>query len=112
VIFQTLEDYVSHIVMSVIASFFNSRFSEQTTTIQARQPVFVKLLQGAYSLSHCSWLSGIQTYHVETCIRTLSNIGVCLAWLYYECKTLFFYGRSSKKKPKRLTSDGMKYTLK
>ena len=76
--FQVLEDYVSHIVMSVVTSFFNSRFSEQSTTIQARQPVFVKLLQGAYKLSHCDWLSGVQKFHVETCIRTLSEIGKSL----------------------------------
>lgn len=72
---QVLEDYVSNVVMSVITTFFNSRFSEQSTTVQARQPVFVELLQGAYRLSHCDWLSGAQKYHVETCIRTLSEIG-------------------------------------
>lgn len=73
--YQVLEHYVSNVIMSVITTFFNSRFSEQSTTVQARQPVFVKLLQGAYRLSHSEWLTGSQKYHVETCIRTLSEIG-------------------------------------
>lgn len=42
---------------------------------QTRQPVFVQLLQGAFRLSHCSWLTGTQKYHVENCIKTLSDIG-------------------------------------
>ena len=37
--------------------------------------MFVKLLQGAFRLSHCTWLSGTQEFHVQECIKTLSNIG-------------------------------------
>ena len=67
---------MSHTIMNIITTFFDSRFSEQSTTVQARQPVFVKLLQGAYRLSHCDWLTGVQKYHVESCIKTLSEIGM------------------------------------
>ncbi|XP_053377799.1 inositol 1,4,5-trisphosphate receptor type 1-like isoform X4 [Mercenaria mercenaria] len=69
-----LENYVTITVMSVISTFFNSPFSDQSTTIQSRQPMFVKLLQGAFRLSHCSWLTGPQNLSVQDCIKTLSNI--------------------------------------
>ena len=69
-----LENYVTETVMNVIYTFFSSPFSDQTTTLQARQPVFVKLLQGAFRVSDCPWLSGLQKYHVETCIKTLADI--------------------------------------
>ena len=42
---------------------------------QTRQPTFVQLLQGAFRVSHCEWLSGQQKFHVENCIKTLSDIG-------------------------------------
>lgn len=43
--------------------------------LQSRQPVFVKLLRSAFRVSQCSWLSGSQKYHVEACIKALSDIG-------------------------------------
>ncbi|KAL5013970.1 hypothetical protein ScPMuIL_008240, partial [Solemya velum] len=67
----TLENYVTVTVMNVIATFFNSPFSDQTTALQTRQPVFVKLLQGAFRLAHCPWLIGNQKFQVENCITTL-----------------------------------------
>lgn len=42
---------------------------------QSRQPVFVKLLQHAFRVSDCPWLTGTQKYHVETCIKCLADIG-------------------------------------
>ncbi|XP_033744403.1 inositol 1,4,5-trisphosphate receptor-like isoform X4 [Pecten maximus] len=71
-----LESYVTEIVMNVIHTFFSSPFSDQTTHLQnkSRQPVFVRLLQGAFRVSHCKWLSGTQKFHVETCIKTLADI--------------------------------------
>jgi len=35
----------------------------------------MRLLKGAFQLSRCDWLSGEQKYHVEQCIKTLSEIG-------------------------------------
>ena len=46
-----------------------------TFGFQTRQPVFVKLLQGAYRVTHCSWLQGAQKQQVENCIKTLADIG-------------------------------------
>lgn len=43
--------------------------------LQARQPIFVKLLQSAYRVSQCSWLDPAQRILVENCIRTLSEVG-------------------------------------
>ena len=43
--------------------------------LQAHQPVFVRLLQSAYRLTQCSWLTGQQKYNLETCIRTLADVG-------------------------------------
>ncbi|XP_048589146.1 inositol 1,4,5-trisphosphate receptor isoform X2 [Nematostella vectensis] len=69
-----LEKYVTETIMNLITFFFNSPFSDASTTIKSRQPVFVKLLRGAFRVSQCSWLSGAQKYHVETCIKALSDI--------------------------------------
>ncbi|XP_041347721.1 inositol 1,4,5-trisphosphate receptor type 1-like isoform X3 [Gigantopelta aegis] len=70
---EVMEEYITITIMNIISMFFSSPFSDQTTSVQANQPVFVRLLQGAFRVSHCSWLSGTQRYHVETCIKTLSE---------------------------------------
>ncbi|XP_022242608.1 inositol 1,4,5-trisphosphate receptor type 1-like [Limulus polyphemus] len=69
-----LEKYVLISVMNIITTFFNSPFSDQSTTVQTHQPVFVRLLQGAFRLSNCSWLKLHKRMNVETCIKTLSDI--------------------------------------
>nr|KAG5704617.1 hypothetical protein BaRGS_031881 [Batillaria attramentaria] len=48
-----LENYVTDTVMSIITTFFSSPFSDQSTNLQ--------------------WLTGPQRYHVENCIKTLSE---------------------------------------
>ncbi|BFZ08220.1 hypothetical protein BsWGS_11262 [Bradybaena similaris] len=68
-----LENYVTITVMSIITTFFTSPASDQSTNIQTNQPVFVRLLQGAFRLIRCEWLDGAQRFHVEACIRTLSD---------------------------------------
>ncbi|XP_076363094.1 inositol 1,4,5,-trisphosphate receptor isoform X2 [Tachypleus tridentatus] len=69
-----LEKYVLISVMNIITTFFNSPFSDQSTTVQTHQPVFVRLLQGAFRLSNCSWLKLHKRMNVETCVKTLSDI--------------------------------------
>lgn len=71
---QQLENYVTNTVMNIITTFFNSPFSEQSATVQTHQPVFVRLLQSAFRLSTCTWLSLQQRMNVEGCIRTLAEI--------------------------------------
>ena len=63
---------------------------ELMSYFQTRQPVFVRLLQGAFRLSHCTWLSGQQKYHVENCIKTLSDIGKQVLWgiFYAPCSQM------------------------
>ncbi|XP_055933546.1 inositol 1,4,5-trisphosphate receptor-like isoform X7 [Argiope bruennichi] len=92
-----LENYITNSVMNIITTFFNSPFSDQSTTVQKQllharvfwaqgqltaidlsdthQPVFVRLLQGAFRLSNCPWLNVHQRMNVESCIKTLSDIG-------------------------------------
>ncbi|KAK9889429.1 hypothetical protein WA026_004699 [Henosepilachna vigintioctopunctata] len=43
-------------------------------TANTRQPIFVQLLQSAFRVSQCSWLSPPQQFNVENCIRTLSEV--------------------------------------
>ncbi|EDV24936.1 uncharacterized protein TRIADDRAFT_56365 [Trichoplax adhaerens] len=69
-----LEKYVTETIMTIITSFFSSPFSDSSTTLQTRQPIFVKILQGSYRVSLCRWLNGQQKYHVETCIRVLAEV--------------------------------------
>uniref|UniRef100_A0A8C5X919 Inositol 1,4,5-trisphosphate receptor n=1 Tax=Malurus cyaneus samueli TaxID=2593467 RepID=A0A8C5X919_9PASS len=69
-----LEKYVTEIVMSIVTTFFSSPFSDQSTTLQTRQPVFVQLLQGVFRVYHCTWLLPSQKASVESCIRVLSDV--------------------------------------
>ncbi|XP_066997452.1 inositol 1,4,5-trisphosphate receptor isoform X2 [Anabrus simplex] len=69
-----LENYVTNSVMNIITTFFNTPFSDQSTTVQTRQPIFVQLLQAAFRISTCSWLNASQRFNVENCIRTLSEV--------------------------------------
>ncbi|XP_019760467.2 inositol 1,4,5-trisphosphate receptor [Dendroctonus ponderosae] len=71
---KALENYVTNCVMNLITTFFKSPFSDQSTTVQTRQPIFVQLLQSAFRVSQCLWLSASQRFNVENCIRTLSEV--------------------------------------
>ncbi|XP_031335634.1 inositol 1,4,5-trisphosphate receptor isoform X3 [Photinus pyralis] len=71
---KALEYYVTNGVMNIISTFFSSPFSDQSTTVQTRQPIFVKLLQSAFRVSQCDWLTPPQRFNVENCIRTLSEV--------------------------------------
>ncbi|XP_056646753.1 inositol 1,4,5-trisphosphate receptor isoform X2 [Diorhabda sublineata] len=71
---KALENYVTNCVMNIITTFFNSPFSDQSTTVQTRQPIFVQLLQSAFRVSQCPWLAASQRFNVENCIRTLSEV--------------------------------------
>ncbi|CAL7936483.1 unnamed protein product [Xylocopa violacea] len=69
-----LESYVTGCLMNIITTFFSSPFSDQSTTVQTRQPIFVQLLHAAFKVSQCAWLNAGQRFNVENCIRTLSDV--------------------------------------
>ncbi|XP_050733369.1 inositol 1,4,5-trisphosphate receptor type 1-like isoform X4 [Eriocheir sinensis] len=69
---KALESYVINSLMTIITTFFNSPFSDQSQTIQTRQPVFVQLLHAVYRVSQA--VMGHQRVNVENCIRTLTEV--------------------------------------
>ncbi|XP_064162386.1 inositol 1,4,5-trisphosphate receptor type 1 isoform X6 [Anguilla rostrata] len=69
-----LENYVTETVMGIVTTFFSSPFSDQSTSLQTRQPVFVQLLQGVFRVYHCTWLMPTQKASVEGCIKVLSDV--------------------------------------
>uniref|UniRef100_H2TJZ6 Inositol 1,4,5-trisphosphate receptor n=1 Tax=Takifugu rubripes TaxID=31033 RepID=H2TJZ6_TAKRU len=69
-----LERYVTETVMSIVTTFFSSPFSDQSTSLQTRQPVFVQLLQAIFRVYHCNWLIPVQKGSVESCIKVLSDV--------------------------------------
>ncbi|KAI1296916.1 Inositol 1,4,5-trisphosphate receptor type 1 [Halotydeus destructor] len=69
-----LENYVCNSIMNLITTFFNSPFSDQSSSVQDHHPVFIRLLQGAFRLSTCSWLNLQQRISVENCIKSLADI--------------------------------------
>lgn len=69
-----LENYVVNGIMNMLTTFFNSPFSDQSTTVQTRQSIFIQLLQSAVKMSECKWLSPGERFGVENCIRTLAEI--------------------------------------
>jgi hypothetical protein len=72
---KLLENYVTTVIPDILTVFFNSPFSETSTTIKSRQPIFVRLLAALYRLSECSWMTGKQKHTVEDCIKNLLEIG-------------------------------------
>ncbi|EDW76206.1 uncharacterized protein Dwil_GK15332 [Drosophila willistoni] len=70
---KNLLSYVLNGLMNLLSSFFSSPFSDQSAIVQSRQLIFVQLLQAAYRLTQCKWLSLADRFNVEMCIRTLSE---------------------------------------
>lgn len=46
-----LEKYVTYTLTDIITTFFKSPFSDQSTTVQTRQSVFVQLLGAAFRVA-------------------------------------------------------------
>lgn len=44
-------------------------------SFQTHQPVFIQLLQSAFRIYNCTWPSPAQKASVESCIRTLAEVG-------------------------------------
>ncbi|KAJ3639793.1 hypothetical protein Zmor_003130 [Zophobas morio] len=63
---STMDDYDP---FSVNVPLKHSPLSSNT-----RQPIFVQLLQSAFRVSQCPWLTASQRFNVENCIRTLSEV--------------------------------------
>ncbi|KAF5921061.1 hypothetical protein HPG69_014176 [Diceros bicornis minor] len=96
-----LEKYVTEIVMSIVTTFFSSPFSDQSTTLQTRQPVFVQLLQGVFRVYHCNWLMPSQKASVESCIRVLSDVvSLNSSTLIREMKCVTSLGSDEKRQAK------------
>lgn len=71
---QTLQHYVIYGVLNCLTTFFNSPFSDQSTVLQTHQTIFIQIVQSAYGLIQCKWISQPQKLHVENCIRTLTEV--------------------------------------
>uniref|UniRef100_A0A8C5WW41 Inositol 1,4,5-trisphosphate receptor n=1 Tax=Laticauda laticaudata TaxID=8630 RepID=A0A8C5WW41_LATLA len=70
----SLEKYVTEPVMSIVSGFFSSPFSDNSTSLQTHQPVFIQLLQSAFRIYNCTWPSPAQKSSVESCIKTLAEV--------------------------------------
>ncbi|CAI9572360.1 unnamed protein product, partial [Staurois parvus] len=70
----TLEKYVLTVVLETIRSFFNSPFSENSTSLQTHQTIVVQLLQSTTRLLDCPWLQQQYKGSVEACIRALAMV--------------------------------------
>uniref|UniRef100_A0A7M4FYF6 Inositol 1,4,5-trisphosphate receptor n=1 Tax=Crocodylus porosus TaxID=8502 RepID=A0A7M4FYF6_CROPO len=69
-----LEKYVTEPVMNIVSGFFNSPFSDNSTSLQTHQPVFIQLLQSAFRIYNCTWPNPAQKASVESCIKTLAEV--------------------------------------
>ncbi|XP_075711891.1 inositol 1,4,5-trisphosphate-gated calcium channel ITPR2 isoform X3 [Rhinoderma darwinii] len=69
-----LEKYVTEAVMNIVSGFFNSPFSDNSTSLQTHQPVFIQLLQSAFRIYNCTWPNPAQKSSVESCIKTLAEV--------------------------------------
>ncbi|XP_006811042.1 inositol 1,4,5-trisphosphate receptor type 2-like, partial [Neolamprologus brichardi] len=55
-----LEKYVTETVMAIVKGFFSSQFSVNHSNLQTNQSIFIKLLQSAFRIYNCTWLSSAQ----------------------------------------------------
>ncbi|XP_072418432.1 inositol 1,4,5-trisphosphate-gated calcium channel ITPR2 isoform X1 [Chiloscyllium punctatum] len=69
-----LEKYMTDTVMSIISGFFSSPFSDNSTSLQTHQPIFIQLLQSAFRIYNCTWPNPSQKSSVESCIKTLAEV--------------------------------------
>lgn len=69
-----LENYVFTEMMTILITFFSSPFSDQTTTVQRRERIFIEILQKVFSLSRLPFLNAPQKFAVESCIKTLTEV--------------------------------------
>ena len=63
--------------MNVISTFFGSPFSDQSTTLSTRQPVFVRMLQVVW----CVPLRDLWKYNESTQWRTLGDKPIEFRWM-------------------------------
>nr|XP_012788828.1 unnamed protein product [Sorex araneus] len=95
-----LEKCVTESIMSIVSGFFNSPFSDNSTSLQTHQPVFTQLLQSAFRVYNCTWPSPAQKASVESCVRTLAEVaknrGIAIPVdLDSQVNTLFLKSHSS-----------------
>uniref|UniRef100_A0A6I8N225 Inositol 1,4,5-trisphosphate receptor n=1 Tax=Ornithorhynchus anatinus TaxID=9258 RepID=A0A6I8N225_ORNAN len=69
-----LEKCVTEPMMNIVSGFFSSPFSDNSTSLQTHQPIFIQLLQSAFRIYNCSWLSPAQKASVESCIKSLAEV--------------------------------------
>ncbi|XP_053320394.1 inositol 1,4,5-trisphosphate receptor type 2 [Spea bombifrons] len=69
-----LEKYVTEAVMNIVSGFFSSPFSDNSTSLQTHQPLFIQLLQSAFRIYNCTWPNPSQKSVVESCIKTLAEV--------------------------------------
>lgn len=44
---------------------------------QTNQSVFIKLLQSSFRIYSCTWINSPQKANIESCIKTLADVGEC-----------------------------------
>lgn len=71
---QALLNYVIYEVMNCLTTFFNSPFSDQSTVLPTHQTIFIQIVQSAYRLTKSTRIPSPQKFHVENCIRTLTEV--------------------------------------
>lgn len=49
---------------------------------QTHQPVFIQLLQSAFRIYNCTWPNPAQKASVESCIKTLAEVGRCQVFTF------------------------------
>lgn len=69
-----LQNYVIYEVMNCLTTFFNSPFSDQSTVLQTHQIIFIEIVQAAYRLTKCQRITPPHKFHVQNCIRTLTEV--------------------------------------
>lgn len=63
-------------------SWVSSSTLPSSLCFQTHQPVFIQLLQSAFRIYNCTWPNPAQKACVESCIRTLAEVGESLCQIF------------------------------
>jgi hypothetical protein len=71
---KPLLNYILSSALNLITTCFDIRFSEHSTTVQAHQPTFRKILQSMLRLRNCPGLNDIQRNVIQKCAESLYEV--------------------------------------
>lgn len=59
----------------ILSNAIKAQVNSVLSAPQTNQSIFIKLLQSSFRIYNCAWLSAPQKANIESCIKTLADVG-------------------------------------